>query len=190
MTDAQEKWKKISSDTLEIMLPKSFIGGNPRKDKRRITEEISRNPEDLQKAYKSLFKGRLFMFVAGELKKEGQVIHVLNMGVKVVPLPLLEWGASLEKLVEKELPKGKVYTVAEKGLIALANYQAARAVIQLRESRGAFKAPGEVKQVMWLYTLKEAHRSWIFYCVSDAAQADRAREIYEQAMQSLQLKVK
>ena len=154
MTDAQEKWKKISSDTLEIMLPKSFIGGNPRKDKRRITEEISRCPEDLQKAYKSLFKGRLFMFVAGELKKEGQVIHVLNMGVKVVPLPLLEWGASLEKLVEKELPKGKVYTVAEKGLIALANYQAARAVIQLRESRGAFKAPGEVKQVMWLYTLK------------------------------------
>ena len=49
MTDAQEKWKKISSDTLEIMLPKSFIGGNPRKDKRRITEEISRCPEDLKK---------------------------------------------------------------------------------------------------------------------------------------------
>ena len=159
MNDVSEKWKKISTDAIEIMLPETFIGGNPNKDKRTIQEQISHQPEELREIYKYMFKAIKSEFSAVEVHKEQEKNQFMLVSLVVEKIPWREWGTSLESYLEKSLKTlGRNVDIGEKGLVALQNYQAARVVTYVRENRGLFKKPGEINQVLWTYTIKESHR--------------------------------
>jgi len=75
MNNVSEEWKKISTDTIELMLPESFIGGHPKKDKSAIQEQISHKPEELREIYKNMFKAIKSEFSAVEIHKEQEKNH-------------------------------------------------------------------------------------------------------------------
>ncbi len=41
MEQSSLEWKKFSTEDLEIMLPSTFIGGHPKKDKKAIEAAIA-----------------------------------------------------------------------------------------------------------------------------------------------------
>ena len=53
------EWKKFTTRELEIMLPRTFIGGDPKKDKKTIEEKIAKIPKKYRIYYKNFFKEKL-----------------------------------------------------------------------------------------------------------------------------------
>ena len=67
MNTNEIKWKKIETEELSIMVPKNFIGGNPKKDKKRIMEEINNLDERYRPSLKKFFSLPQFIFSAVDI---------------------------------------------------------------------------------------------------------------------------
>jgi len=195
MDDLSRNWKKFSTNEVEIMLPDTYIGGHPKKDKKLIEAEIMKVPLKYQKIMKNYFK-------SGSKEYETPLITVDTMiddtydyltifMVNIEKLPLLKTGISLEKYVEQnEKQLGKNGKLVEKGLVNLQNYQASRLVLHYLENAGLFKKPTKVLQIAVVYSIKVTSRIWNFFYFTTPARFDLELPLFEESIDSVHIKSK
>ena len=179
-------WKKFSTKEFEIMLPGSFIGGDPKKDKKEIEAKIAELPEKYRAVFKSLFNGKNCPFFAVDtnINESDPIITVVNTSFD--KLPLFSFGMTMEKYLQEGLGRlGKNVEIVEKGVVALQNYQAARVVINNREKGGLFKKPGEIQQIIVFFSIKLKTKFWDFFFATTPARFEKELPIFEQSMHSI-----
>jgi hypothetical protein len=158
------QWKKIETEELSIMVPKSFIGGNPKKDKKRIIEEINTLDERYRPSLMSSLSKPQFIFSAVDSHVDENTIYLSVLCVGYEKIPLLSRSMPMEKYIKeckKRLPKKMVIT--EEGASQTRNYPAARILLFEQESKGIFKKPGKIVQNFLFYSIKTRTKFWDFY---------------------------
>lgn len=185
------EWMKFATDELEIMLPSTYIGGNPKKDKKAIEAAIDRAPEKYRPIYKAYFKGGASSLMAADTHVDESYDYITVVNVTYDKVPLMSYGINMEKYLKEGLGRlGKNVEIAEKGIIALQNYQAARVVMNSRENRGMFKKPGDVLQIVVVYTIRVTSRFWDFFFSTTPARFAKESLIFDQSMHSVEIKSK
>ena len=89
MNTNEIKWKKIETEELSIMVPKNFIGGNPKKDKKRIMEEINNLDERYRPSLKKFFSLPQFIFSAVDTNIDESTTYLSSLLVNYDKIPLL-----------------------------------------------------------------------------------------------------
>jgi len=174
---------------LEIMLPRTFIGGDPKKDKKTIEEKIAKIPEKYRIYYKNFFKGENCQFMAADTKIDENDPVITHVHTLVQKLPLFSFGMTMEKYLEEVLKRhGRNFEIVEKGVVALRDYQAARVIINIREKKGPFKKPGEIQQITVIFSIKLKTKLWDFFFATTPARYEKEIPIFEQSIQSIVIK--
>jgi hypothetical protein len=188
-------WKKYTTEELEIVLPKTFIGGDPKKDKKAIASAISKVPEKYQQSMNIFFKkgnskGHTpFMAIDSKVDESYDYLTCVNSFIEI--LPLFQRGVSIEKyLAEFSKKLGKQYKLVEEGLVTLQNYQAGRVIIHIMEKAGLFKKPTKILQIGIVYTMKVGSRVWNFFYYTTPARYDLELPVFEQSVDSVLIKVR
>ncbi len=130
MSELNIQWKKFETEDLSIMLPDSFIGGNPKKDKKRIKEELELVPENHRSRIQAILANTACPFIAVDTIVDDSFTFYTTLTITFDKLPLLQRNMSMEKyLVEAKKRIGQTVIFAEEGTSATKNYSAARLVI-------------------------------------------------------------
>jgi len=195
MENQVQDWKKFSTEEIEILLPDTFIGGHPKKDKKRIEAEIAKVPEKFQKLFQNYFKsgakGFYTPLMAVDTKADESYDYLTVFSVNVEKLSLLKLGTSLEKYLDESIKQlGKNGKLVEKGLVNLQNYQAARTVLHYMKNAGLFKKPTITLQIAVIYTIKVTSRIWNFFYFTTPARYEIESPIFEQSIDSVLIKSK
>jgi hypothetical protein len=184
------QWKKFATEDLSIMLPDSFIGGNPKKDKKRIKEELELVPENHRPRIQAILSNTACPFIAADTIVDDSFTFYTTLAITFDKLPLLQRSMSMEKyLVEAKKRIGKTVIFAEEGTSATKNYSAARLVIFNRETKGIFKKPGEINQKILVYSIKTRTRFWDFFFGATPGKFEELLPVFELCIDSVVLNV-
>jgi DNA-binding ferritin-like protein (Dps family) len=179
-------WKKFSTKEFEIMLPGTFIGGDPKKDKKTIEAQIAKLPEKYHKYYKTILIGGKTPFIVADTKIDENDPIITVVSAAFDKLPLFSFGMSMEKYLKEALGHlGKNAEIVEKGVVALQNYQAARVVVNNRENRGFLRKPGEIQQIIVFFSIKLKTKFWDFFFATTPARYEKELPFFEQSMYSI-----
>jgi hypothetical protein len=184
------KWKKIETEELSIMIPRNFIGGNPKKDKKRIAEEINKLDEKYRLTLKKFFSLPQFIFSAVDTNIDESTTYLSNLLMLNEKIPLLSRSMPMEKYIKeskKRLPKKMVIT--EEGASQTRNYPAARILLYEQESKGLFKKSDKIVRNLLFYSIKTRTKFWDFTFASGHEKFDEMLPIFEQIMDSVELKI-
>lgn len=190
MGETELKWKKFSTEELDIMLPRTYIGGHPKKDKKTIEVALAKESANSQKLLKPFFKVGGYSFMAAETHVDETIMYITALVVSSEKIPLLNLGMSMEKhLKEYRSRSAGNLEKSEEGLLSLQNYQAARLVMVKREPGGLFKKPGEIQQFFFLYSIRNGTHFWDFLFSTLPVRYESNAAIFDQAMHSVAIKV-
>lgn len=190
MNTNEIKWKKIETEELSIMVPKNFIAGNPKKDKKRIMEEINNLDEKYRPTLKRFLSDTQFIFNAVDSCVDENTTYLSVLRVGYEKIPLLSRSMPMEKYIKeckKRLPKKMMIT--EEGASQTRNYPAARILLSEQETKGLFKKPGKVVQNFLFYSIKSRIKFWDFYFASMNEKFEEMLPVFEQIMDSVEIKI-
>jgi hypothetical protein len=195
MDNQSRNWKKFSTEEIEILLPDTFIGGQPKKDKKKIEAEILKVPLKYQKIMKNYFKSQSKDYdtplITVDTMVDDSYDYLTILTTNIEKLPLLKIGLSLEKYIDQSIKKiGKKGKLIEKGLVNLQNYQASRVVMHYMENAGLFKKPTKTLQIAIIYSIKVSSRIWNFFYFTTPARYEIELPYFEESIDSVIIKSK
>jgi hypothetical protein len=175
------QWKIYATDELEITLPGTFIGGNPKKWKKQLEYAVRGLPPQWQPALNTYFKKKQFPFLAADtVFTEGQELFtscVINYDkLMVFNMPLQQYMNAL-----LNAPGGM--EIVETGYVNLSRYPAIRIMNVTRKmpdtrnfgqalkmgyqsGMGVVNKSWEINGKQVMYTVVLAKKAWhiIFGC--------------------------
>jgi len=116
--------------------------------------------------------------------------YLSSLLVNYDKIPLLSRTISMEKYIKeskKRLPKKLVIT--EEGASQTRNYPAARILLYDQESKGLFKKPDKIVRNFLFYSIKTRTKFWDFTFASMHEKFEEMLPIFEQIMDSVELKI-
>jgi hypothetical protein len=206
-------WQKFETEKLELWLPDSYVGGDPRRDLRSIVErspklgpmyqlvskavDSPRGEEEWRRRFaKEWTKGKTkdgaveFFFRAFDSGVESlhhdRSVHVLREKVG-----LLGRRASLRSYLSKGMnvfvSSRSPSPVLEQSIVRLGPYEAGRLVIEIAQKK---KLLGSTSPGMWQlsYAIKGRQEFWLLQYSAAIDDRDRALPIFEQSASTLRLK--
>jgi len=105
-------------------------------------------------------------------------------------IPLFMHSMKIEKYLQEAKKRlGRNVNYIEEGISATQNYSAARLVIFEKQSKGLFRAPGEVIRKVLLYSIKMRTRFWDFFYSAKADIFDDLVPVFEKSIDSVVIKI-
>lgn len=207
-------WQKFETEKLELWLPDSYVGGDPRRDLRSIIErspklgpmyqlvskavDSPRSEEEWRRRFaKDQTKGKTkdgaveFFFRAFDYDVESlhhdrfPYVHVLREKVG-----LLRRGEPLPTYLLKSmnsLSSEFRASAVEQSIVRLGPYEAGRLVIEIAQKK---KLLGSTSPGMWQlsYAIKGRQEFWLLQYSAAIEDRDRVLPIFEQSASTLRLK--
>jgi hypothetical protein len=205
-------WQKFETEKLELWLPDSYVGGDPRRDLRSIVErspklgpmyqlvskavDSPRAEEEWRRRFaKEWTKGKTkdgaveFFFRAFDSSIESlhhdRLVHVLREKVG-----LLGRRASLQSYLSKGMnifvPSRSPSRVLEQSIVRLGPYETGRLVVEITQK----KLLGSTNPGMWQlsYAIKGRQEFWLLQYSAAIDDQERALPVFEQSASTLRLK--
>lgn len=168
----KQGWKKLQGEGVELQLPKSYEGGNPKKDYKEIRKKVETLGNKSNSITRTLSrKTSAFFAFDSQGAKTGNFTNVIIVKDKMPRRISLK---QLTNALAKRMSKGDRKLI-DKEIISLDNYQAGKIITQ----------KGEAQQMMYL--IKDGQNSWGVIYTTTVNNFERHSPTFQESINTLRI---